>query len=258
MEFNLTKYLAEGKLYENASSEEQDIVDDILSVTEGLNDIINKMKNYAKKGLLTAAIIASVVGQLKAQGQTDLANQVEKQSTELVDQDKTEYKYGAEFLNLDDIFYGQQSKVSNEIPFTSKRGEQWGSTSWDWQPFFISQLKKGVKIEGVKYNTNVFKDKTGSNIFKLEYVNTKTKEINPNLSFYFTLSTDLEAMDIRKQANKDAYSKTPIGKLTSQGWQIKQTTKSGNRKVVILQRYNSYKSLTFKDGELVGSTDSKF
>jgi hypothetical protein len=48
---------------ENLSSEEQEIFDDIVNtLNEGMfNDVIEKIKSYAKKGLITAAIIASLL-----------------------------------------------------------------------------------------------------------------------------------------------------------------------------------------------------
>ncbi len=85
MQFDLRTYLNNNPLLteEKLSSDEQNIVDDILSVNEGFNDIMDKIKSYAKKGLLTTAILMSVVGSLKAQNQPELANQVEKAATEL-------------------------------------------------------------------------------------------------------------------------------------------------------------------------------
>jgi hypothetical protein len=83
--FDLKKYLANNPLLENKlSSQEQDIVDDILSVSEGIKDIMDKIKSYAKKGLLTAVILTAIVSQLKAQGDIDTANQVQKVGTELI------------------------------------------------------------------------------------------------------------------------------------------------------------------------------
>jgi hypothetical protein len=48
---------------ENLSSEEQEIFDDIVNtLNEGMfNDVIEKIKSYAKKGLITTAIIASLL-----------------------------------------------------------------------------------------------------------------------------------------------------------------------------------------------------
>jgi hypothetical protein len=48
---------------ETLSDEEQDIVDDILNtLNEGaFGDVLNKIKDYAKKGLMTAAILSSLL-----------------------------------------------------------------------------------------------------------------------------------------------------------------------------------------------------
>lgn len=84
--FDLKKYLSNNLLLmeEKLSPQEQEIANDILSVTEGFNDIMDKIKSYVKKGVLTLAIISTVVSSLQAQGQTQMANQVEKAATELV------------------------------------------------------------------------------------------------------------------------------------------------------------------------------
>ena len=74
------------------SSKEQQVVDDILSgLNEGaLSGVVNKMKQYAKKGLLTLAVLASVTQGLQAQGvsQSDI-DAVNQQGIELVQQDST-------------------------------------------------------------------------------------------------------------------------------------------------------------------------
>jgi hypothetical protein len=46
------------------SSDEQKIFDDIVgTLNEGMfSDVLNKVKNYAKKGLITVAIVASLLG----------------------------------------------------------------------------------------------------------------------------------------------------------------------------------------------------
>jgi len=76
--FNLVEYLSNNILLENKlTPEEQEIVDDILSVSEGLKDIMDKIKSYSKKGLLTATVLFAIISQLNVQGQTQLANQVQ-------------------------------------------------------------------------------------------------------------------------------------------------------------------------------------
>lgn len=49
---------------------EQDIINDILSVSEGVSDWWNKFVQYGKKGLLTAAIIIAVAFSAQAQQQS--------------------------------------------------------------------------------------------------------------------------------------------------------------------------------------------
>jgi len=45
---------------ENIPNSEQEIVNDILSLNEGIDNILNKIKEYGKRGLLTAAILLAV------------------------------------------------------------------------------------------------------------------------------------------------------------------------------------------------------
>jgi len=49
--------------------EEKYILDDILSVNEGKSSIIDKVKNYARKGLLTATVITSLLASPKISAQ---------------------------------------------------------------------------------------------------------------------------------------------------------------------------------------------
>jgi len=69
------------------SDKEQKVVDDILSgLNEGMLDgVLDKMKKYAKKGLLTLAMVASITQGLQAQGtpQSDI-NTINQQGIELV------------------------------------------------------------------------------------------------------------------------------------------------------------------------------
>tara|TARA_R110000822_G_scaffold27219_1_gene81463 strand:+ start:48 stop:791 length:744 start_codon:yes stop_codon:yes gene_type:complete len=77
--FNLTKYLADNPLLkeglaktpllkEGLNSQEKGIVDDILSVTEGPKDVFNKLSSYGKKGLISLAILTSVLAGFALQG----------------------------------------------------------------------------------------------------------------------------------------------------------------------------------------------
>lgn len=69
MSFDLKNYLANNPLLnEGLSNKEQMVVDDILSVTEGPKDVYNKLVSYGKKGMMSLAIIASVLTGCAEQG----------------------------------------------------------------------------------------------------------------------------------------------------------------------------------------------
>ena len=74
---------------EELTPEEQKIVDDILKeLSESdVNTYLNKIKNYAKKGLLTLAMISSIASGLQAQGipQNDI-DTITQNSIELIQQ----------------------------------------------------------------------------------------------------------------------------------------------------------------------------
>ncbi len=73
---------------------EQAIIDDILSVNEGMGDMIEKLKDYGRKGLLTAAIILGIAfsSQAQQQGKTD---EVIKTGTEIIDSTQQKLVYSA-------------------------------------------------------------------------------------------------------------------------------------------------------------------
>ena len=74
MSFDLRKYLANNPLLnEGLSNKEQMVVDDILSVTEGPKDVYNKLVSYGKKGMMSLAIVASVLTGCAEQGDMDSA-----------------------------------------------------------------------------------------------------------------------------------------------------------------------------------------
>ena len=75
VQFDLRKYLANNPLLkEGLTSKEQMIVDDILSVVEGPKDVYNKLTSYGKKGMLSLAVLASVIVGCAEQGDIDSAN----------------------------------------------------------------------------------------------------------------------------------------------------------------------------------------
>jgi hypothetical protein len=59
------KHINKFKTFEN----EQYILDDILSVNEGVSSIIDKVKSYARKGLLTATVITALLASPKISAQ---------------------------------------------------------------------------------------------------------------------------------------------------------------------------------------------
>ena len=72
--FDLKKYLANNPLLnEGLSKQEKMVVDDIMSVTEGAKDVYNKLVSYGKKGMMSLAIIASVLTSCAEQGDMDSA-----------------------------------------------------------------------------------------------------------------------------------------------------------------------------------------
>jgi hypothetical protein len=63
--FNKIKRIDENEIEaNNLNSDDQEILDDILSINENVdfNTVIDKIKNYAKKGLLNTAIVMSLLG----------------------------------------------------------------------------------------------------------------------------------------------------------------------------------------------------
>jgi len=99
------KYLSNYNKYS-----EQRIIDDILNTNEGIGDIISKIKEYGKKGLLTTAILLSLAGSANAANNRD---EVIKVGLENIDnKDKVEFynaviglstRYESESMNKSDI-----------------------------------------------------------------------------------------------------------------------------------------------------------
>ena len=85
------------------SSEEQKILDDILSLDEAIDfsDVMNKVKSYAKKGLITATILASLLGN-NAFGQ--------EQKDQIKDIVKTEKQFDNDVVTIKDF----QKLIRNE------------------------------------------------------------------------------------------------------------------------------------------------
>lgn len=88
--FEIMNKVAGMPLNENFDSE-KDIINDILSINEGENNILNKLINYGKRGLLTASIIIAVAGSPEAK-ENKISDDVIKHGIEYVDdkEDKIE------------------------------------------------------------------------------------------------------------------------------------------------------------------------
>ena len=150
--FDLKKYLAEGRLLKEnqdaldeidnetkLSDKEQKAVNDILSsLNEGSTDgILSKMKNYAKKGLLTLAMVASVAQGLQAQDipQNDI-DKIQQVGTELVQNNdgKQAFVGGQQF--------GQSYPNKKREAFMQKKADQVGGVVYT---SFISNKAEAQK-----------------------------------------------------------------------------------------------------------------
>jgi hypothetical protein len=68
------------------TNEEQNIIDDILSINENYGTILDKIKKYGKRGLLTLGILLTVAGSVEAKGGEGI--DVLKTGVEYVDDDE--------------------------------------------------------------------------------------------------------------------------------------------------------------------------
>jgi hypothetical protein len=78
--------------FKGTGDNEQAIINDILSVNEGISDILGKLIKYGKRGLLTAAIVLAVAFSAQAQ-QQDKTDEIIKTGTELVDSTQQKLVY---------------------------------------------------------------------------------------------------------------------------------------------------------------------
>ena len=76
----------------NTQNSEQSIIDDILSVDEGVGDMLAKLIDYGRKGLLTAAIVIAVALSAQAQ-QQNKSTEVIKAGTEVLKNDQQKVIY---------------------------------------------------------------------------------------------------------------------------------------------------------------------
>jgi len=91
--------------YKPSDPTEKEIIDDILSLDEGVSNIFSKMKEYARKGLLTATIILSVASAVAAGNIGDgvNSNDVIEKGIEMVD-DTHEKRVYAFFVGIADQY----------------------------------------------------------------------------------------------------------------------------------------------------------
>ena len=92
------------------STKEQEIIDDILSLNENINfkDVINKIKDYSKKGLITTATLTSLLrkGLITTAILTSLLSNnafSKEQKKEIENSIKIENQIDNEFLNLKEL-----------------------------------------------------------------------------------------------------------------------------------------------------------
>jgi len=204
--FDLRKYLAEGKLFEEElSNQEQDIVDDILSVTEGVNDILNKMKVYAKKGLLTLAVISSVLGQLQAQNQNNVANQISTELTSELNTIPPAYSKIADNIP-NRITYGKVIMASEEgKTFTN----EYPVLEWDEAVFSVNP----ITINGTTYQVTVYELADQEGLYKYEF--TKNKIVDPYLSFYVLTKAQPSSKNLIDKNPNSLNSNKPLPSLVS-------------------------------------------
>ena len=107
---------------QETGNDEQAIINDILSVSEGISDWWNKFVQYGKKGLLTAAIIVAVAFSAQAQQQSSpegvLKAGIEMSSDTQIKQDVYNFMIGAVLAgSKDDVKTGNQQgfKSSSEL-----------------------------------------------------------------------------------------------------------------------------------------------
>jgi hypothetical protein len=93
---------------------EKEIIDDILSLDEGVSDMLSKMKEYARKGLLTATVILAVASAVAAgnvNGNIKYDDVVEK-GVEMVDEQEQKETH-AFFVGIASDMASQSYKQGN-------------------------------------------------------------------------------------------------------------------------------------------------
>ena len=121
------------------SDEEQDVVDDILNtLNEGsFGDVLNKVKEYAKKGLMTVAILSSLL----ASPNFSQAQQTQIKQTAQTEMSSSQTKGSGAWDQI-------KQKVSNTKPKLINVGS--GEQSLNWGAHKSPGFKAGVSISHEK------------------------------------------------------------------------------------------------------------
>ena len=131
--FDLKKYLAENRLLKETTKltpQEKEIFDDITSsLNEGMfDDVLEKVKKYARKGLMTVALLSALAApnlgfsqaqqqQLKDVAQTEMStNEISRmKKISVVTTALSKYKSGRDLNKLDDYLKQDLNKVKGGI-----------------------------------------------------------------------------------------------------------------------------------------------
>jgi hypothetical protein len=145
----------------NPTPNEKEIIDDILSLDEGVSDILSKMKEYARKGLLTATVILSVASAVAAGdagGNNISADDVINSGIEMVDNEEDKKMYGF-YAALASEFSSQAKRTGN-----MEANKAFG----DIAEYFV-QLKEGKNPAPLEKNTYKY----------MKYIREKMENLNP-------------------------------------------------------------------------------
>ena len=138
--FDLKKYLANNPLLnEGLSSQEQDIVNDILkgmdlNIEESMLDVGKKMKQYAKKGLLSAAIVASVCGMVSCENNDEAISAINIEMS-ILDGDIKDEEFNV-------TFYLKAAQEYSDTPGATYSGLILRKTKWEEAIEKVKELKK--------------------------------------------------------------------------------------------------------------------
>ena len=160
---------------ETPTSQEQDVIDDLLgSLDEGMFDtLLAKAKSYAKKGLLTAAVLAALMaapqlsvaqkGELKDIAQTTMTTMKGTSVDGIVGQFTSQFKFPNAFLKDLDAGTTKDLGTQGNEAMSSIRGSKIGKVEMDQWNDFVSWMKeKGysgkAEMDHVDFSGKVLND----------------------------------------------------------------------------------------------------